>query len=421
VLAEQKKALKGILVVPYLYGQNCHGRVSLRTSNWAKVEKTQREPRILCPNMSGKTLTLGLKTPSSNMTPDRKILIVSAISIVAIVIASVSATMVLLPKNDTVILPAARTAEVSNIAPNPVAPPRTHTSPQNVSFTLTTDEVVAVIDTAGGNATYRYWTFNRTVPGPMLRVIKGDNVTIRIVNPASSGSHHSIDLHAVIGPGGGANFTQNTAPGTTTSFKFKATREGLYVYHCATPPVDHHVANGMYGLILVEDPANLLPVGSSVKEFYVVQGEFYTKGNKGPGHHDFDSSEMLSENPDYVVFNGKVGSLVGTGNALTANVNELVRIYFGVGGPNLASSFHIIGEIFDTVYPEGSLKLSTTLTYVQTTLVPGGGSAIVEFTPEVIGSGYWLVDHSLTRAIQKGALGQLIVTGTSNPGIYGFD
>ncbi len=355
------------------------------------------------------------------MNPDRKILILAAVSIVALVIASVSATMVLLPKSDTVTLPAARTVDVPNIASSPIAPTRTHTSPQNVTFTLTTDEVVAVIDTAGGNATYRYWTFNRTVPGPMLRVIKGDNVTIRIVNPSASQNAHSIDLHAVIGPGGGANFTQPTSPGQTTSFKFKATREGLYVYHCATPLVDHHVANGMYGLILVEDPANLLPIGSNVKEFYVVQGDFYTKGNKGQaGHHDFDSTEMLSENPDYVVFNGKVGSLVGAGNALTANVNELVRIYFGVGGPNVVSSFHIIGEIFDVVYPEGSLKPSTTLTNVQTTLVPGGGSAIVEFTPEVIGSGYWLVDHSLTRAIQKGALGQLIVSGTSIPGIYGF-
>ncbi len=352
------------------------------------------------------------------MNPDRKILILAVISIVALVIASVSATMVLLPKSDTTTLPAARSVDVPNIANSPVAPQRTHTTPQNVTFTLTTDEVVAEIDTG---ATYRYWTFNRTVPGPMLRVIKDDNVTIRIVNPATSSNQHSIDLHAVIGPGGGANFTQFTAPGTTTSFKFKATREGLYVYHCATPPVDHHVANGMYGLILVEDPANLLLVGATVKEFYVVQGEFYTKGNKGQaGHHDIDSSEMLSENPDYVVFNGKVGSLVGAGNALTANVNELVRIYFGVGGPNLVSSFHIIGEIFDTVYPEGSLKPSTTLTNVQTTLVPGGGSAIVEFTPEVIGSGYLLVDHSLTRAIQKGALGQLIISGTSNPGIYGF-
>ncbi len=353
------------------------------------------------------------------MNPDRKILILATISIVALVIASVSAVMVLLPS--TAALPPARAVDVANIANSAIAPPRTHTAPENVSFTLETREVVAEIDSG---ATYRYWTFNGTVPGPLIRVIEGDNVQIRIVNPASSQNDHSIDLHAVIGPGGGANFTQPTNPGKTTSFKFKAMREGLYVYHCATAPVDHHIANGMYGMILVE-PVGGLPAVD--KEFYVMQGEFYTEGSKGQaGHHDFSVrsnsltlSKMLSENPDYVVFNGKVGALVGS-NALKADVGQKLRIYFGVGGPNLVSSFHIIGEIFDKVYPEGSFAPSASLTNVQTTLVPGGGSTIVEFTPLVIGSGYLLVDHSLSRAIQKGALGQLIVSGTSTPGVYGF-
>jgi len=353
------------------------------------------------------------------MNPDRKILILAAFSIAAIIVASVSATIALMPRSDTVSLPAAQTITQPNIAHDPTKVPqrRAYTGPENVEFTLYTVEVVAEIDLG---ETYRYWTFNGTVPGPMLRVMKGDNVTITIVNPANSTRSHSIDLHAVIGPGGGATLS-DTPMGQSKTFRFKATREGLYVYHCATLPVDEHIAHGMYGLILVEDPANLLAVGPTVKEFYVMQGDFYSVGNKGQdGHHDFDLKEMKSENPDYVVFNGKVGSLVGAGNALAANVNEEVRIYFGVGGPNLVSSFHIIGEIFDTVYPEGSLKSTTTLTNVQTTLVPGGGSAIVEFTPEVAGEQYYLVDHSLTRAIEKGALGQLIVSGTSNPGIYGF-
>ncbi len=357
------------------------------------------------------------------MNPDRKILILATISIVALVIASVSAVIVLLPS--TAALPPARAVDVANIANSAVAPPRTHTAPENVSFTLETREVTAEIDSG---ATYRYWTFNGTVPGPLIRVIKGDNVQIRIVNPASSQNDHSIDLHAVIGPGGGANYTQPTSPGKTASFKFNATREGLYVYHCATAPVDHHIANGMYGMILVEDPANLLSVGPTVKEFYVMQGEFYSEGNRGQeGHHAFNTqansltlSKMLLENPDYVLFNGKVGALLGA-NALKADVGQKVRIYFGVGGPNLVSSFHIIGEIFDKVYPEGSFAPSASLTNVQTTLVPGGGSTIVEFTPLVIGSGYLLVDHSLTRAIQKGALGQLIVSGTSQPNVYGFN
>ncbi len=345
------------------------------------------------------------------MTPDRKILILAAISIVALVVAGVSATIALLPKN-TSTLPAVLPVDVQNIARSPVAPPLDHVIPQNVTITLETREVVAEIEPG---STYKYWTFNGTVPGPLIRVVKNDTVQIRIVNPSNSQNDHSIDLHAVIGPGGGANFTQPTGPGKTTSFKFKALREGLYIYHCATAPVDHHIANGMYGMILVEQEGGLPAVD---KEYYVMQGEFYGAGSKGTaGHHAFDYQESLTGNPDYVVFNGKVGSLIGTG-ALTANAGERVRIFFGVGGPNLVSSFHIIGEIFDTVHPEGSL--TATLTNVQTTLVPGGGSTIVEFTPYVVGSGYWLVDHSLTRAIQKGALGQFIVSGTSAPDVYGF-
>ena len=342
------------------------------------------------------------------MTPDRKILTLGIVSIAALAIASVSATMVFLPKSSD--LPAARSVDVQNIARSAVAPALDHTTPRNVTYTFETREVVAEIDSG---ATYKYWTFNGTVPGPLIRVVKNDTVEIRIVNPANSQKPHSIDLHAVIGPGGGANFTE-TSPGQTMKFKFKALREGLYVYHCATAPVDHHIANGMYGMILVE-PIGGLPAVS--KEYYVMQGEFYTAGDKGrAGHHAFDSQELLSANSDYVVFNGKVDALMGSG-ALTANVGQKVRIFFGVGGPNLVSSFHIIGEIFDTVHPEGSL--SATFTNVQTTLVPSGGSTIVEFTPYVIGSKYWLVDHSLTRA-QKGALGQLIVSGTSAPGVYGF-
>lgn len=310
---------------------------------------------------------------------------------------------------------------MQNIARSPVAPtldqyhPPPFTSPRNITITLETREVVAEVD---AGETYKFWTFNSTVPGPLIRIVLNDTLEVRIVNPASSLNHHSIDLHAVIGPGGGANFTQFTAPGTATSFKFKAIREGLYVYHCATPTIDHHIANGMYGMILVEPTGGLQAIDPAAKEFYVMQGDFYTAGAKGTdGHHDFDSQKLLTANPDYVVFNGRVGALTGSG-ALTANTGERVRIFFGVGGPNLVSSFHIIGEIFDTVHPEGSLRAN--FTDVQTTMVPAGGSTIVEFTPYVMGT-YLLVDHSLTRAIQKGALGEFKVSGPSAPDIYGFD
>jgi len=209
-------------------------------------------------------------------------------------------------------------------------------------------------------------------------------------------------------------YTQ-TSPGAASKFTFKAVHPGLYGYHCATAPVDDHIANGMYGMILVEPQGGLPHVN---KEFYFMQGDFYTTGVKGQlGHHAFDRTKLATEQPDYVVFDGHVGSLIG-GNALTAQVNQTIRIFFGVGGPNLISSFHVIGEIFDRVYPEASLQPSTILTNVQTTLVPPGGATIVEFKPLVAGS-YTIVDHSIARVFEKGAAGTLTVTGTSALGIFG--
>jgi len=228
----------------------------------------------------------------------------------------------------------------------------------------------------------------------------------------AKGSHvpHSIDLHAVTGPGGGAKVTQ-IKPGEDATFRFKALRPGVYVYHCATPMIPLHVANGMYGLIVV-DPAGGLPTVD--REFYVMQGDLYTKGPLGEkGLQQPSVEKLLAETPDYIVFNGAVGSLTGE-RALEAKVGERVRIFFGVGGPNVTSSFHMIGEIFDTVYPEASL--SSQLRNVQTTLVPAGGAAVVEFQVEVPGT-YLLVDHSLSR-LHKGALGMLNVSGPENPEVF---
>ncbi len=222
---------------------------------------------------------------------------------------------------------------------------------------------------------------------------------------------HNIDLHAVNGPGGGAAASM-TAPGHSSMFSFKALNPGLYVYHCATAPVAMHVANGMYGLILVE-PKNGLPKVDH--EFYVMQGEFYTKGPNGQqGLQPFSMAKAIDEKPDYVVFNGGAGALAGSG-ALRAKPGETVRIFFGDGGPNLTSSFHVIGEIFDTVYQEGNT--SKPAHNVQTTMVPSGGAAIAEFKVDVPGT-YILVDHSLTRAFNKGALGQVKVDGSEIKDIY---
>jgi nitrite reductase (NO-forming) len=268
-------------------------------------------------------------------------------------------------------------------------------------------EVREVVRKLSDGVEYLFWTFGGEVPGSFMRIREGDLVEFHLNNHPSSKLPHNIDLHAVTGPGGGAA-SSFTAPGHSSVFSFKALNPGLYVYHCATAPVGMHVGNGMYGLILVEPKDGLPKVD---KEYYVMQGEFYTMGKFGdPGLQFFDQEKAVDERPTYVVFNGAVSSLVGD-KAITANVGETVRIYVGNGGPNLISSFHVIGEIFDRVYAEGST--TPTLQNVQTTIVPAGGSAMVEFKVEVPGT-YILVDHSLFRAFNKGALGMLKVNGPEN-------
>ncbi len=272
-------------------------------------------------------------------------------------------------------------------------------------------EVKELVKKMADGVEYLFWTFGGDVPGSFIRIREGDLVEFHLANHPSSKMPHNIDLHAVTGPGGGAA-SSFTAPGHESQFTFKAINPGLYVYHCATAPVGMHVANGMYGLILVEPKDGMPKVD---KEYYLMQGDFYTAGKYGEeGLQMFDQSKAVDERPTYVVFNGSVGALVGD-KAITASVGETVRLYVGNGGPNLVSSFHVIGEIFDKVYAEGGIKISQE--QVQTTLVPAGGSAIVEFKTEVPGT-YILVDHSLFRAFNKGALGMLKVSGPENLIVY---
>ena len=272
-------------------------------------------------------------------------------------------------------------------------------------------EVREIVRRLADGVEFTFWTYGGTVPGLFIRVREGDIVEFHLNNHPSSKLPHNIDLHAVTGPGGGAASTF-TAPGHSSQFTFQALNPGLYVYHCATAPVPMHIGSGMYGMILVEPKEGLPPVD---KEYYVMQGEFYTSGRYGEeGLQSFDMAKAIDERPPYIVFNGSVGSLVGD-KALTAKVGDNVRIYFGVGGPNVTSSFHIIGEIFDKVYPEAGLKQPNA--NVQTTLVPSGGATAVEFKVEVPGT-FILVDHSLTRAFNKGALGMLKVSGPANRVIY---
>ncbi|RFP17747.1 nitrite reductase, copper-containing [Duganella sp. BJB488] len=293
------------------------------------------------------------------------------------------------------------------LAPPLLPPPITRKTPAKVVVNLTVEEVEREI--APGTR-YTFWTFGGTVPGKMIRVREGDTVELHLLNLPDNKLPHNIDLHAVTGPGGGAAQTL-IAPGNEATFTFKALASGLYVYHCATAPVGMHVANGMYGMILVEPKEGMAPVD---REYYVMQGDFYTNGAyRAPGLQGFDMQKAIDEKPTYVVFNGADGALTGA-NALTAKANEKVRMYFGVGGPNITSSFHVIGAIFDRVYTEGGTHYQEN---VQTTMVPAGGSTIVEFTPRVPGN-LTLVDHSLTRAFNKGAIGLLAVSGPDRPEIY---
>jgi len=287
----------------------------------------------------------------------------------------------------------------------PPAPQRTREA--HVVVDIEVKEVTLPI---ADETTYTFWTFGGRVPGQFIRVRQGDTVELHLKNAPGNRMPHNIDLHAVTGPGGGAPRTF-TAPGHETEFTFQALRQGLYVYHCAAAPVGMHIANGMYGLILVEPPEGLPPVE---REYYVMQGDFYTAGGyHAAGLQAFDVQKAIDEKPTYVLFNGAEGALTGK-NALHANVGDRIRIFVGNGGPNMVSSFHVIGAIFDRVHREGG---STVESDVQTTLIPSGGAAIVEFTAKVPGE-YAMVDHSIFRAFNKGAVGSIVVDGPQAPDVY---
>ena len=292
-------------------------------------------------------------------------------------------------------------------SPPHVPPPTGRTKPAKVIVELNVVEKEMPISEG---VTYTFWTFGGTVPGSFIRVRQGDTVVFHLRNMPDSKMPHNIDLHGVTGPGGGAA-SSFTAPGHVSRFTFKALNAGLFVYHCATAPVGMHIANGMYGLILVEPPEGMPPVD---REYYVMQGDFYTSGKyREKGHQNFDMQKGIDENPTYVLFNGSEGALTGD-KALKANTGENVRLYVGNGGPNLVSSFHVIGEIFDKVWFEGGTRYKEN---VQTTLIPSGGAAIMDFHVEVPGS-YVLVDHSIFRAFNKGALAILKADGAERPDIY---
>jgi nitrite reductase (NO-forming) len=292
--------------------------------------------------------------------------------------------------------------------PTDLPPPVGSRGPRRVKVELDTVEVTGSL---AEGATYQYWTFNEKEPSPFIHVRVGDTVEVHLKNEADSTMMHNVDFYAVTGPGGGAKATE-AAAGDSRSFTFTAINPGLFVYHCAVPMAAQHIANGMYGMILVEPEGGLPKVDH---EFYVTQGEIYTEqklGAKGGLTESYD--KLLDERPEYFVFNGATDALTAQ-KPLTAKVGETVRIYFGVGGPNYTSSFHVIGEVFDRVYSQGSLT-SPPLTNVQTTSVPPGGATVVEFKLEVPGK-YLLVDHALSR-VARGLAGVLEVTGPDSLDVY---
>mgnify|MGYP001398925162 CR=1 FL=1 len=287
-------------------------------------------------------------------------------------------------------------------------PAAQYRAPRTISVTLETVEVTGAL---ADGATYHYWTFNRKVPGPFVRAQVGDTIEVSLHNASDSSEAHSVDFHAATGTGGGGVATHAEA-GETRQFSFKAQKPGLYVYHCAVPSVAQHISNGMYGLILVEPEGGLPPVD---REFYVMQGELYTAEAHGAdGNLQGSSEKLAAEQPEYYVFNGAAEALTGE-NALRAAAGETVRIYFGVGGPNKDSSFHVIGEMFDRAYPLGSLA-TPPMVDVATLSVPPGSAAVVDITLDVPGE-FILVDHALSRA-ERGLIGKLVVTGEEQPSIF---
>lgn len=289
-----------------------------------------------------------------------------------------------------------------------VPPPVNRDEQARVKVHLEAKEYVGVL---ADGVNYQFWSFNGTVPGPMIRIRVGDTVEVHLRNHAENAFPHNIDFHAASGPGGGDAISL-VKPGEEAVFSFRALNPGLYIYHCASPAPNPlaHVANGMYGLILVE-PEGGLPEAD--REYYVMQGEFFTNPLEGQDVFNLSMQKALSAQPDHVVFNGQEGALM-EGAALKAETGDTVRVFFGNMGPNGVSSFHVIGDIFDTVYIEGALAGRTNHN-VQTTVVPSAGSAIVEFKVDVPGS-YFLVDTSAYR-MAKGAIGTLVVTGPEDASV----
>jgi nitrite reductase (NO-forming) len=241
---------------------------------------------------------------------------------------------------------------------------------------------------------YAAWTFGGTVPGPVLHVRQGDAVDFTLVNRANI--PHSMDFHAAeIAP---SKYYVNVMPGDSLHYRFVARVPGAFMYHCGTAPVAMHIANGMYGALIV-DPATPRP---RAKEFVFVESEFYlTPKPAADGTRSLDWEKLLSLAPDHVVFNGRASQYAT--HPIDVAPDELLRIYLVNAGPNRISSFHVVGGIFERVFADGSS--ASPLVGVQTVNVPVGGGAIFEVRLREPGD-YPFVTHAFADAT-KGAVGVL--------------
>ena len=291
-----------------------------------------------------------------------------------------------------------------------VPTPITRTQPATVVVNLESSEWVGPIS---DDNKYEFWGLNGTVPGPMIRVMVGDTVEVHLKNKSSSKQSHNLDFQMVSGPSGGAALV-NAEPGKEAQIQFKALNQGLFVYRSSTaaPSSVEHVANGMYGMILVEPVGGLKPVE---KEFQVVQSEFYMKDGKKNDTLVYSNQKVLDADASYVVHNGHMTALVKI--PLRSKVGETDRFFFGNAGIIFESSWHVIGEMLDRVWPGGAnANKPAPLEGVQSTLVPPGEATIGEFKGEMPGT-YISVDHSIFR-IEKGALGLLKIDGPTNPSLF---
>jgi nitrite reductase (NO-forming) len=285
----------------------------------------------------------------------------------------------------------ASTAPVAHAAPATLPP--LIGNGEAVSVTLVATD--ATVEIASG-VQYRAWTFGGTVPGPVLHVRQGQSVNLTFINNGTM--THSIDLHA-------AQVAPNVAyrsvnPHEKVEFSFVAQVPGAFLYHCGTYPVLQHIANGMYGAIIV-DPAQPLPAADA--SYVLVQGEWYSQQVSGT-QMSGDYNKMMNVTPDEVVFNGVAFQY--NDHPLSAKVGQRVRLYVVDAGPSLPSSFHIIGGIFTAVYPDGDATHA--LTGVSTYPIAPGQGAVFDAIMQQPGK-YPIVDHSM-RDMMIGAVGVLNVT-----------